>query len=116
MTVKSLSEEYNRLFSLIVSNKNLRIISVDFGIPLCRVTTEPVKAVTLAHLFRITVNQSWGDLVYSDNDFPLTIETDEEKHVVYSTLPRATTMLAGNPELFLVWADKLECAANKLLF
>jgi hypothetical protein len=112
---KLLPDDGGRLCSAIVADRNARVIITDFGTIVCWVACTPKEALIQAHLFRSVVNRNWGHLTYSDKDFPIVVEIDEGKRVVYSKMPEPLGVLAANPEVYLVWADKLEAAAKSLL-
>jgi hypothetical protein len=112
---KLLPNDGGRLCSAIVADRNARVIIVDFGTVICWVACTPKEALIQAQLFRSVVNRNWGDLSYNDRDFPIVVETNEEKQVIFSKMPEPLAILAANPEVYLVWADKLEVAAKSLL-
>ena len=112
---KLLSNNGGRLFSVIVADRTARLIIVDFGVMICLVASTPEEALTQAQLFRSIVSRNWGHLRYSEIGFPIVVDIEKEKRVVFSRLPQPVEVLAANPEVFLVWADKLEAAARNLL-
>jgi len=103
------------LYASISIIKPLRLVVMNFGTTLSWLAIPPELALKHALMFRTAIESVFGKLSVDPRPFPFKVTANKEKRIVETDLCITVSLLAANPELFLVWADKLEAAANELL-
>jgi len=94
--------------------KDGKYIAMDFGMSIQRVSVSPDRAVANAAHFRRVVKKHFGDLSYDPTDFPMKVVAEPEFGLITTEFPSRLSILMANPEVFLVWADKLEEVAKQM--
>jgi hypothetical protein len=94
--------------------KEHRIVVMDFATTLKWVAMPPEHAVQHAAHFRKEIQAAFGEMTYDPSTFPLIVRANKSANIIETFFPQPVGILAANPEVFLVWADKLDAAAKEL--
>lgn len=99
----------------IVADKELRVLAISFGKIVDKLAIEPQFAAHNIRAIREIVKRNFGDVKYDPSTFPIQVTPDKKSNTIEVVFPIPVSILVANPEIFLVWADKLEEAAKVLL-
>jgi hypothetical protein len=98
----------------VVSLEDPRLIGMRFAERTNGVCANSAEAVHNIEVMRTTVKESFGDVRYSDQGFPLSVSANRELGLVETKFPKAMDALIANPEVFLCWAQKMEEALMQI--
>jgi hypothetical protein len=90
------------------------LVECDFGTWLNMVVMTGDEARVFAMICRDRIKRAFGELEYSDHDFPMRVEPVPAERVIKVTLPVLCERLSTNPHVFLVLADRLDKAVAEL--
>jgi hypothetical protein len=91
-----------------------RILVMEFATTLEWIGAPPEHAIQQAQAFRAMVHKNFGKMGTDPRTFPMKVVANKDTNIVETFFPEPVGILAANPEVFLVWADKLEEAAKQL--
>ena len=94
--------------------KEMRLLSMEFGTSLSWIAQKPNECMGVVKAFRDTSMKAFGYMTTDASTFPFVVTANKTNGTVETQFPSLVSTLVANPELFLVWADKMEEAAIEL--
>jgi hypothetical protein len=91
-----------------------RHVQLELGTVLSWVAAPPAGARSQAAAMRALVQRHWGTLPYAVAELPIRVVANRETGQIESHFPQSLSVLRGNPEVFLAWAQRLEEAVAQL--
>lgn len=88
--------------------KNKRLCVMQFGTVVDWLAATPAEMTAFAAVMRQRTIAAFGRLPYNKKTLPIKVRANQREGVIELRLPKATTVLAANPEMWLALAEVIE--------